>query len=143
MKFIRPKRKVDRVFIHCSASDNPKHDNTETIRKWHLERGFSDIGYHYYINKSGQVYVGRPLEKIPAAQTGHNTGTIAICLGGLVKERFTSQQFEALKKLCNEINIAYNRGVTFHGHCEVNRGKTCPVFDYKKVLNLNSTGHMI
>ena len=45
--FRRPRRAVTRVFIHCSASDHPEHSNAETIRLWHLARGFADIGYHY------------------------------------------------------------------------------------------------
>ena len=44
IQFIKPNRRVDRIFLHCSASDVPAHDNVETIRKWHLDRGFDDIG---------------------------------------------------------------------------------------------------
>ena len=39
-------RKVNRVFIHCSASDRPEHDSAEVMEQWHLERGFREIGYH-------------------------------------------------------------------------------------------------
>jgi hypothetical protein len=34
--FKAPKRPVSRVFIHCSASDNPDHDKVSVIRDWHL-----------------------------------------------------------------------------------------------------------
>ena len=128
--FTKPKRAVGKVFIHCSASDNPAHDNVETIRQWHLQRGFNDIGYNYFINKQGQVLAGRSVEKIPAAQVGYNKGSIAICLGGL--NHFSEQQFFALRKFCAEIKAALPL-VTFHGHCEV-APKLCPNFDYKKVL---------
>lgn len=137
--FVKPKRSVDKVFIHCSASDNPKHDNVATIRKWHKERGFSDIGYHFYIDKLGQRFEGRSLEIIPAAQKGHNTGSIAICLGGL--EQFSELQFGSLKALCKQIKAALPK-VTFHGHCEVEKNKTCPVFDYRKILGLDSSGNI-
>ena len=129
--FSKPKRWVNKVFIHCSASDNFMHDNIETIRHWHMLRGFNDIGYHFYINKEGIILKGRDIEKNPAAQEGHNTGSVAICLGGLNK--FSDAQFVSLKRLCGAIKneIPF---VTFHGHCEVNPHKTCPNFDYKKVL---------
>ncbi len=130
--FKKPKRAVGKVFIHCSASDNEAHDNIETIRSWHKARGFADIGYHYYINKQGVVFVARDIEKIPAAQAGHNKGSIAICLGGL--NHFSQEQFYSLKKLCAEIKALMPK-VTFHGHCEVS-SKTCPNFDYKKVLGI-------
>lgn len=135
--FIKPARRVSRVFLHCSASDYPAHDNVATIRKWHLARNFSDIGYHYYIDKAGAIHAGRPLHKIPAAQSGHNTGTIAICLGGF--EDFTPAQFASLKRVCKAIDDAYESLITFHGHNEVSN-KACPVYPYKGILMLDKQG---
>ncbi len=141
MIFKKPRREVNKVFLHCSASDVKSHDNIETIRKWHVEdNSWSDIGYHYFITKNGTIQEGRPLEKIPSAQKGHNTGSIAICLSGLDIKLFTLYQFESLIKLCEEINKSYYK-ITFHGHCEVSK-KTCPVFDYKQVLDLDDEGYM-
>ena len=132
-----PSRYVDRVFIHCSASDHAHHDDVKVMRKWHLARGWSDVGYHFFIKKDGTLQEGRPLRRVPAAQGGHNSGTIAICLHGLDKDKFTCEQFKTLNKLCDDIKKVIP--VTFHGHTEVS-AKTCPVFDYKKVLNLNNKG---
>lgn len=138
MKFVKPKnRPVTRVFIHCSASDRPEDDNVATITAWHKARKFSTIGYHFYINKNGICFNGRDIELIPAAQEGYNSGSIAICLGGL--RDFTPEQFATLKDLCQQINRTYAGFVTFHGHCEVS-AKTCPVFDYKTVLGLADRG---
>jgi len=141
MTFKKPGRRVNRVFVHCSASDNPKHDNAATMRRWHKERGWSDIGYHFFIRKDGTLESGRPVGRVPAAQGGNNAGTIAICCHGLEKDKFTEAQFDTLRTLCGEINAAYAGKVTFHGHCEVS-AKTCPVFDYRKVLGLDSKGRM-
>ncbi len=147
--FTKPDRLVNKVFVHCSASDNPAHDDVEVIRKWHTSpdpkdpsKPWSDIGYHFFIKKDGTLQNGRPLARIPAAQGGHNTGTIAICVSGLAKEKFTHAQFDTLIKLCLEINQAYKGDITFHGHHEVEPAKTCPVFDYKSVLNLDAFGHI-
>lgn len=139
--FIKPERRVRRVFIHCSASDLANHDDVDVIRAWHEAKGFDDVGYHFFIQKNGNIQLGRSLEKVPAAQYLHNIGTIAICVHGLVKERFTAEQFDALKRLCKQINAAYKGSVSFHGHCEVSK-KECPVFDYKAVLNLTKNGYM-
>lgn len=142
MRFNKPKRKVSKVFIHCSDSDIASHDNIETIRKWHVQgKGWSDIGYHFFITKNGNIQTGRNIKKIPSAQKGHNARSIAICLSGKSKEKFTQEQFESLKKFCKEIKQAYDDKITFHGHCEVSK-KTCPVFDYKKELNLDSQGYI-
>jgi N-acetylmuramoyl-L-alanine amidase len=139
--FRAPPRAVKRVFIHCSASDNPAHDDVAVMRRWHVtENGWADVGYHYYIQKTGDVQAGRPLNKTPAAQEGHNSGTMAICVGGLAKDRFTPAQFASLRALCEQIHRAIP-GVTFHGHKEVAK-KDCPVFDYRKVLRLDAKGRM-
>ena len=141
VKFIKPNRKIDRVFLHCSASDVPAHDNVETMRKWHKEKGWDDIGYHFFISKNGVLHRGRDIEKTPAAQKGHNLRTIAVCMHGLRKEKFTQVQYEALKTLCTDIDAAYSSKVSFHGHTEVSN-KTCPVFDYKEVLKLDKYGSL-
>ena len=140
--FNKPNRSVDRVFIHCSASDNPDHDDVSVIRQWHLDRGWSDIGYHFFIRKDGTVQYGRNIERTPAAQKGHNTGSIAICCHGLDEFKFTRDQFRSLFNLCDEIDSDYNQNITFHAHNEVNPNKTCPVFDVKQVLNLDDAGRM-
>lgn len=137
----RGKRPIYRAFIHCSASDKKEHDKAQVIELWHLKRKFKEIGYHFFINKNGDIQEGRSLDSVPAAQEGHNTGTIAICVSGLVKENFTTAQRHALKALCIHLDKIY-RGLTFHGHCEVS-AKECPVFDYKAWLGLNKQGVMI
>jgi N-acetyl-anhydromuramyl-L-alanine amidase AmpD len=140
--FKKPNRKINRVFLHCSASDNAQHDNVKTITEWNLKRGFKTIGYHYFISKDGTIHKGRNIEVTPAAQKGNNTGTIAICLHGLAIDKFTQVQLKSLKSLCKEINVVYSGDITFHGHCEV-ANKSCPVFDYKKVLGLDAKGYMV
>lgn len=141
-KIKKPARKVYYVFLHCSASDNPEHDNPQTMEQWHIERGFREIGYNFFIQKDGTVREGRNIERTPAAQQGHNTGSIAICCHGLKREAFTDAQRHSLKALCLTLNQLYKGGLTFHGHCEVSN-KSCPVYDYKDWLGLDAHGRMV
>lgn len=140
-KFLKPRRAVRKVFLHCSASDHAHHDNPETVDQWHKQRGWSGIGYHFFISKNGAVFHGRGLDKVPAAQEGHNTGSIAICCHGKDRDKFTKAQMDALHSLCRDIDFAYDGKVTFHGHCEV-ANKACPVFDYKRELSLDQKGFL-
>lgn len=140
--FSKPRRHVDRVFVHCSASDAEAHDDVSVMREWHLKRGWNDVGYHFFVKKDGTLQTGRSVEQTPAAQSGHNTGTIAICLHGLEVSKFTETQFFTLRRLCEDINAAYGGSVTFHGHREV-AAKDCPVFDYRAVLGLDNQGKMV
>lgn len=141
MIFKKPKRKVNKVFIHCSANSNPQW-GIEELKASHLSRGFKDIGYHFFIDFTGKIHEGRSLESVPSAQQGHNTNTIAICLHGGQNNQndFTQKQFNSLIDLCSQINSQYN-SISFHGHCEVS-DKDCPVFDYKSVLKLDKNGLM-
>ena len=141
ISFVKPARVVRKVYVHCSASDNPKHDDISVIKEWHLARGFTDVGYHYFIKRDGSIQIGRPLSVIPSAQKGHNTNTIAICLHGLEEDKFSPEQFYTLQRLCVLIDAAYYGALTFHGHNEVST-KTCPVFDYRKVLKLSPMGYL-
>ena len=141
--FIKPNRKVDRIFLHCTASDSTSYNTVASIRRDHTSppRNWNDIGYHFLITKDGKIHTGRNIEKSPAAQRGHNQRSIAICLAGLKKEKFTQAQYDALKLFCIEINNAYFKDVSFHGHCEV-ASKACPVIDYKHILKLDAYGSL-
>lgn len=143
--FQKPNRKVTRVFIHCSANDNPIFAGRRLynfIYDIHVnQNGWSDIGYHFLIDKHGQTMYGRPLRRTPAAQRGYNAKSIAIMVHGL--EDFSEESMEALVDLCRDINEAYEGNIEFWEHREVNPHKTCPVFDAKAVLNLDEERHMI
>jgi N-acetylmuramoyl-L-alanine amidase len=91
-------RKILSIIVHQSASNNPNHDDIEVIRDWHVrERGFNDVGYHYFIKKDGTIQKGRP-DEIPGAHCrGQNINSIGICLSGLGVK--TPEQLEALKGL--------------------------------------------
>ena len=140
MTFVKPNRAIHTVWIHCSAASRPTVTAAE-IDQWHIKRGWAGIGYHYFIRTDGTLEEGRPVSRRGAHVKGYNTGSIGICLNGLKVEDFTEAQFETLRKLCAEINDAYDGAIRFRGHNEV-AAKLCPVFDYRKVLNLSADGQI-
>ena len=100
-----------KVVLHCSAS---AFGNASLVAKWHMERGWSGIGYHYVIlngwvaaglfnsNFNGHIETGRPLDHDPFIQRseigahvlGHNTQSVGICLIGN-SGQFTDEQLNA------------------------------------------------
>jgi hypothetical protein len=145
-EFIKPKRDVNTVFIHCTATDNPTFD-AKACHNLHVDsNGWSAIGYHMIITSDGykdgvQIQYGRDLERTPASQSGYNEGTIAISLNGLTLSKFGPNQLDQLRWICGEINSAYGGRMEFRGHREVS-AKECPVIDYRKELGLDSAGFM-
>ena len=76
-------RYINEIIVHCSATPEGKDFTVTDIKKWHLARGFSDIGYHYVIYRDGSVHTGRDESKIGAHCTGHNSYSIGVCyIGG-------------------------------------------------------------
>ena len=127
-------RKIHWIVVHCSDSDIKAHDNIETIREWHHERGFSDVGYHYLITKDGAVHPGRSESVIGAHVKGHNSGSLGICLSG--RRDFTAEQFRALELLCLDITQRHELDKKdILGHSDLDGGKTCPNFDLHKLVS--------
>ena len=124
---------INEIILHCSDSDNLAHDDISVIRKWHVdERGFDDVGYHYFIKFEGQVQKGRDLSYAGSHCQNHNKNSIGICLHG--KLAFTTEQYRALRLLIGELEARFtiSRIVGHHFH---QPAKTCPNFSVKDFLD--------
>lgn len=127
-------RKIDKIIIHCSASPEGKDFSVEDIRRWHTQRGFSDIGYHFVILLDGSVKIGRPIEKPGAHCLGQNKNSIGICyVGGVAtdgktpKDTRTEAQKDSLVRLITELRQQFP-DASVHGHKEF-ANKACPCFN--------------
>jgi N-acetylmuramoyl-L-alanine amidase len=130
-------RKIDKIFIHCSATPEGRDVKTETIKSWHVKgNGWSDIGYHFVIELDGAVKNGRPLHRSGAGVKGHNAHSIHVCyIGGMDKDKNakdtrTDAQRKALDQLVAELKMDHPTA-TIHGHNEF-AAKACPSFDVQK-----------
>ena len=126
-------RTIDKIIIHCSATLPGQRVDVETITRWHKQRGFKTIGYHFFIDRSGTIHAGRPLEQQGAHCKGQNARSIGICYeGGLNKEgkpydTRTILQRIAMKELVAQLQERFTEA-TVHGHREF-ANKACPCFD--------------
>ena len=75
-------REIKLLVIHCSATRCNVPFTVEQLRQCHLQRGFKDIGYHFYIRKNGDIKTTRPIERIGAHVKGFNRTSIGICYEG-------------------------------------------------------------
>lgn len=86
-----------RIVVHHSASADVSADQ---IHQWHLNKGWSGIGYHYVIRKSGDIEPGRPVDTVGAHTIGYNGDSIGICLTGNFQQHSPSpEQITSLVKL--------------------------------------------
>ena len=59
-------REIKLLVIHCSATRCNVSFPVERLRECHLQRGFRDIGYHFYITRDGVLHHCRPVSEIGA-----------------------------------------------------------------------------
>lgn len=119
--------------MHCTATQDGKNIKVEDINRWHKERGWNMIGYHYVVYLDGSVHVGRSEEQIGAHCLKHNTNSIGVVyVGGLdtegrPKDTRTEAQKKGLRKLLTELKRKYPKAV-IRGHRDF-AAKACPSFD--------------
>lgn len=109
------------ILHHAEAS----HASVEDINQWHLERGWTGIGYNYYVRKDGTIWRGRPEWAVGAHTKGHNDKSIGICCeGAYMSETMPATQLAALKDLIRDIMSRYGK-LKLLRHKDVNE-TDCP-----------------
>ena len=114
-------RKVNKIVIHCTATKEGVNVSPATIKQWHLNRGFSDIGYHYIIGIEGKINSGRPVSRAGAHVKNGNSDSIGLAyVGGLdsngkAKDTRTEAQKASLIKILKVLKNIYPQA-SMHGH---------------------------
>ena len=127
-------RTINEIIVHCTATPEGKDYTVDDITRWHKDRGFKTIGYHYVVYRDGSVHEGRPLAEVGAHCKGHNAHSIGVCyVGGLTadgrkaKDTRTLEQKEALVLLLVRLKTKFPLA-EIHGHRDF-AAKECPSFD--------------
>lgn len=130
----RSRRAINEIIVHCTATPEARECTVTEIRRWHIQRGFSDIGYHYIIHLDGRVEEGRNIDIAGAHCTGHNAHSIGVVyVGGCAKDGKTPKdtrteaQKAALAALLIDLRKLYP-SASIHGHRDF-ANKACPSFD--------------
>lgn len=141
-------RHIDEIIIHTTATSpnwragHPTADKVAEVRRWHVDdNGWSDIGYHFLIDRDGTVAPGRPVARAGAHVRGHNANSIAIALFGgrgssavdMFADNFTPEQDRALRALITELQTKHPGAKKVSGHNEY-ANKACPGFNVKRWL---------
>lgn len=144
---------VDYLVVHCSASPPDMDIGLEEITRWHRERNFFTVGYHYIIRRDGTLEHGRD-HTVPGAHArGFNHVSLAICLVGGVRvegkrnpkkvpeDNFTAEQKDALEALLRYLKKHHPEAKVL-GHRDLPRvNKACPSFDVREYCNERGIDH--
>jgi|WetSurMetagenome_2_1015567.scaffolds.fasta_scaffold141047_2 hypothetical protein len=139
-------------FVQHHHTWNPSYKNfrgnnhfslQESMRDFHLERGFSDIAQHFTTYPDGKICTGRSLNQIPAGIKGANTGAICIENLGNFDANGDIMNVEHRESIITVTAVLLKRfginpddnGVIYHHWYDLNTGKrtngtgstkTCP-----------------
>lgn len=98
-------RNISLIVLHCSATRVTQSFTIEQLEACHKARGYSSVGYHYYITRDGTLYPCRPENEVGAHALHFNKNSIGICYeGGLdAKGRPADTRTEAQKITMEEL----------------------------------------
>lgn len=130
------RRATNNIVIHCSATRGVQDIGVKDIRKWHMQQGWKDIGYHFVIRRNGKVEVGRPVNVVGSHVKGHNSDSVGICMAGGLDDKtwkptnnFTAAQWASLNTLVARLVKMYPRAKVL-GHRDFpGVQKACPCFN--------------
>lgn len=126
---------TERIILHHAAASQCSADD---IDKWHKQKDYSCIGYHFFIRKDGTIYRGRQENAIGAHAYQNNYNSIGICFeGDFEKEQMTDAQVEAGKELVAYLKNKYNISKV-QKHSDVNN-TSCPGKNFRFDEIANST----
>lgn len=122
------------IIVHCSATPEGRNVTVEDVRNWHVkENGWSDIGYHWFIELDGSLKQGRHESKSGAHAKGFNSASVGVCYAGGTdakgrpKDTRTDDQKITLGCLLQDLKGRYPKAKII-GHRDVSN-KACPSFD--------------
>ena len=133
-------RKKTMIVIHCTDTPRSMDVTVDMITQWHKARGFSTIGYAYFINRHGDIFKCRDLDgdgdvddEVGAHAYGFNRESIGVCLEG--RGQYTDAQWGSLRHVLTELigkhGIKLDR---IKGHNELDPKKECPMFDVSQKM---------
>ena len=153
-------RDITEFVVHWTETFKNQNLTAEDIHEWHIDKGFTGIGYHYIITRDGKLQRGRPLNLIGdhAPEFNHNQFSIGIAFVGgfncstntknpdrfLSSESFTRSQWTAFDAFCEAFYTVFNAGQAW-GHNDISNLNTDPGFDVPRFVKggFNKENHLL
>lgn len=99
----RPSTKY--IILHHEAGSGM---TAQQIHQMHIAEGWAGIGYHYFVDKQGRVWRGRPEAMIGTHCPSRNSDSIAVCCEGNFEiETMGATQYKVLLWIVGDILKRY------------------------------------
>lgn len=128
------------IVVHCSNTKPRQKVDKAFVERVHRQKGRLWIGYHYVIDRKGNIETGRALDQVGAHAPGFDAQSIGICLAGGMDQagnradNFTAEQRESLLQLIAALHLKFPQAIAL-GHRDLPHANTeCPSFDVKQFL---------
>ena len=130
----------DKLTLHhaaCCSADDLEEGKAQVywIQDFHQNgRGWKDIGYHFLVDRAGNIYQGRPETVIGAHVGGANTGNIGVCLLGCYhppedncSQEITPESRQSIVELFSWVSDTYGQSpALLLGHRDYFGSTACP-----------------
>lgn len=133
---IKVSRPINHFIVHCAFTKPNMDIDADVIDRWHRNKGWSEIGYNFFVKRDGTVEDGRSLKTYGAHTLGRNRDSIGICyaggmgMDGSVEDNITPEQMASILDKFREARVVYP-GIKISGHNQHNK-KACPSFDMRE-----------
>ncbi len=115
--------KTTLLILHHAAGNGP----VTQIHDYHKNtKGWSGIGYHFYVRKDGSVWQGRPIDSVGAHTVDYNSVSVGVCFeGNFENETMSAVQIAAGAQLVTYIRGLYPTITDVKRHGEL-KNTACP-----------------
>ncbi len=133
---LQTRAKTDMIILHHAVYNG----DVEGIDRIHKGKGWTCIGYHFYVRKDGSIYRGRKENAVGAHAYGSNMTSIGICAeGNFETDVMSDAQKNAIIELVNYLKGKYGISKVIR-HKDVN-ATACPGKNYpfNEIVNAKVT----
>lgn len=129
-------RTITEIIVHSTATPKGMNATVSDIDRWHRQKGYDCIGYHFVILRNGQIQAGRAVGAVGAHCKGRNADTIGVAyVGGLNEDKQSADTRTGAQKIALNVLLAdlVKQYPTIHkisGHRDY-CNTACPSFDAK------------
>jgi len=131
---------TNRIILHHYDSDRA---TPQEVHRWHIDRGWEGIGYHFMIDLDGTVWQGRDMDSVGTHTANNNGDSIGIACQGrfhTTTREMPDVQFNSLVWLIIHIRQKYGN-LTIIGHRDASPS-ACPgqFFPLEEIQRLQFRG---